>query len=102
MLGYDKTPAPTYASVRSVPTSLSSPTLPAATMGKSISRPVQPVHRHLFIVTGPAGCGKSSVAQYLAKSQDFPYIEGDEVRLFIDRFLFTDANWHLVSPSIQR
>ncbi|TLD34615.1 Shikimate kinase [Venturia nashicola] len=78
MLSYDKTPAPTYSSVRSVPASLSSPTLPPATMGKAISRPVQPVHRHLFIVTGPAGCGKSSVAQYLAKSQDFPYIEGDE------------------------
>lgn len=44
-------------------------------MGKAISRPV---HRHLFIVTGPAGCGKSTVAQFLAKSQDFPYIEGDE------------------------
>jgi len=34
--------------------------------------------RHLFIVTGPAGCGKSTVARYLATQFDFPFIEGDE------------------------
>lgn len=61
-------------------------------MGKAISRPVQPVHRHLFIVTGPAGCGKSSVAQYLAKTQDFQYIEGDEVMLSIQKISFSPFN----------
>jgi gluconokinase len=74
MLSYDKTPASFYGSVRTAP--LSTPSIPLPKMGKAISRPV---HRHLFIVTGPAGCGKSTVAQFLAKSQDFPYIEGDEV-----------------------
>ena len=36
-------------------------------------------HRHMWIITGPAGCGKSTVAQYLAKELFIPYIEGDDV-----------------------
>lgn len=35
---------------------------------------------HIWLVTGPAGVGKSTVAEYLAKALGFPYIEGDEVR----------------------
>lgn len=38
-----------------------------------------PHHRHMWIITGPAGCGKSTVAQYLAKELSLPYIEGDDV-----------------------
>jgi gluconokinase len=37
-------------------------------------------HKHIWIVTGPAGCGKSTVAKYLAEQMEVPYIEGDEVR----------------------
>ena len=37
-------------------------------------------HRHMWIITGPAGCGKSSIAEYLAKELSIPYIEGDDVR----------------------
>lgn len=43
-----------------------------------------PVHappakeHHIWLVTGPAGCGKSTVAKYLANSLHWPYIEGDE------------------------
>ncbi|KAI1156817.1 thermoresistant gluconokinase [Nemania diffusa] len=33
--------------------------------------------RHIWLVTGPAGCGKTTVAQYLSKSLDLEYIEGD-------------------------
>ena len=40
-----------------------------------------PHHRHMWIITGPAGCGKSSVAQYLARELKIPYIEGDDVSL---------------------
>lgn len=35
-------------------------------------------HKHIWLITGPAGSGKSTVAQYIAKSMDLPYIEGDE------------------------
>ena len=38
-----------------------------------------PAHRHLWIVTGPAGCGKTTVAEYLAKYFSLPYLEGDSV-----------------------
>lgn len=34
---------------------------------------------HIFIITGPAGCGKTTVAQYLAKQLGWPYVEGDDV-----------------------
>jgi gluconokinase len=33
----------------------------------------------MWIITGPAGCGKSTVAHYLAKELSIPYIEGDDV-----------------------
>lgn len=36
-------------------------------------------HRHIWLITGPAGCGKSTVAEYVAKSLHLPYIEGDNV-----------------------
>ncbi|TAQ88537.1 hypothetical protein B7494_g3127 [Chlorociboria aeruginascens] len=35
-------------------------------------------HHHIWLITGPAGCGKSTVAQFIAKAMDLPYIEGDE------------------------
>ena len=51
---------------------------------KQINGPLQQGHqhhRHMWIITGPAGCGKSSVADYLAKELSIPYIEGDDVIL---------------------
>jgi len=33
---------------------------------------------HIWIITGPAGCGKTTVAQYLAAELSLPYIEGDD------------------------
>lgn len=35
-------------------------------------------HRHMWIITGPAGCGKTTVAQYLGQELSIPYIEGDD------------------------
>ncbi|MCJ1336044.1 hypothetical protein MMC09_001319 [Bachmanniomyces sp. S44760] len=35
-------------------------------------------HRHMWIVTGPAGCGKSTVAEYLSQQLSIPYLEGDD------------------------
>ena len=42
-------------------------------------------HRHMWIITGPAGCGKSSIAEYLATELSIPYIEGDDVARFTIR-----------------
>jgi gluconokinase len=36
-------------------------------------------HHHIWLVTGPAGCGKTTVASHLASNLDMPYIEGDTV-----------------------
>lgn len=36
--------------------------------------------QHIWLVTGPAGCGKSTVAKHIANALQFPFIEGDEVR----------------------
>ncbi|KAK4131893.1 carbohydrate kinase [Trichocladium antarcticum] len=33
---------------------------------------------HIWLVTGPAGCGKSTVAKHLSDCLNLPYIEGDE------------------------
>jgi gluconokinase len=34
-------------------------------------------HHHIWLVTGPAGCGKTTIAEHLANSLSLPYIEGD-------------------------
>jgi len=34
--------------------------------------------RHIFIITGPAGCGKSTIAKFLSNDLNLPYIEGDD------------------------
>lgn len=45
-----------------------------------VSHTTSPDHyEHIFLVTGPAGCGKTTVAQYLAKQLNAPYVEGDDV-----------------------
>jgi gluconokinase len=36
-------------------------------------------HRHIWLITGPAGCGKTTVAEYIAKSLKLPFLEGDNV-----------------------
>jgi gluconokinase len=69
MLTYDQSPA----------TGLYSPhRLPSISMAPARRPRSRFIHKHLFIVTGPAGCGKTTVAKHLAKIFDFPYLEGDE------------------------
>ncbi|KAI9732499.1 MAG: hypothetical protein M1818_007537 [Claussenomyces sp. TS43310] len=34
-------------------------------------------HLHIWYITGPAGCGKSTVAEYIANALKIPYLEGD-------------------------
>ncbi|KAJ5729986.1 Shikimate kinase [Penicillium malachiteum] len=35
--------------------------------------------QHIWVVTGPAGCGKSTVGQVLRNKLDVPFLEGDDV-----------------------
>jgi gluconokinase len=43
-------------------------------------RPLYPISGNAaWIITGPAGCGKTTVAKYLAKELSLPYVEGDDV-----------------------
>lgn len=76
MLSYDQSPTSFYGSARAA--GMASTAIPVS---KAYVPNVKPHYRHLFIVTGPAGSGKSTVAKYLADSFMFPYIEGDEVSL---------------------
>lgn len=52
---------------------------------------LHPAHHHIWLVTGPAGCGKTTVATHLASALDIPYVEGDEVSVHPLRFLFMCA-----------
>jgi len=45
-----------------------------------------PKNHHILIVTGPAGCGKSTVAKFLADRYGFVYIEGDDVSVSLQNF----------------
>jgi gluconokinase len=58
----------------SITTSPSDTKLNGATNG---SNQPDTKHHHIWLVTGPAGCGKSTVAQYIATAMNLPFIEGD-------------------------
>lgn len=47
--------------------------------GTAVQDGAETKHKHIWLVTGPAGCGKSTVAKALATHLNMPYIEGDEV-----------------------
>ncbi|KAI8965977.1 carbohydrate kinase [Daldinia sp. FL1419] len=47
------------------------------TIAKANGQPA-PKQHHIWLVTGPAGCGKSTVAKHLSTALNLPYIEGDE------------------------
>ncbi|KAK2626895.1 hypothetical protein QTJ16_004070 [Diplocarpon rosae] len=74
-------PTPTPPSDHHLPLASTSPnnTLPSGTsisaQPSAGSPPTE--HHHLWLITGPAGCGKSTVAEFLAQRMGLPFIEGD-------------------------
>lgn len=54
-----------------------------ATANTSVAHPA---HHHIWFVTGPAGCGKSTVAMHVAEALSMPYLEGDEVSVLLSFF----------------
>ncbi|KAF2745403.1 carbohydrate kinase [Sporormia fimetaria CBS 119925] len=66
-----------YASSSAAHTSATIATA-AGTPAKQATEMKPPNHHHIFIVTGPAGCGKSTIAKFLAERYDFKFIEGDD------------------------
>ncbi|UQC79968.1 thermoresistant glucokinase family carbohydrate kinase [Colletotrichum lupini] len=59
----------TQARVPGVPTT--------ANNGAHVNGSLDTKYHHIWLVTGPAGCGKTTVAEYLAQALKLPYIEGD-------------------------
>ena len=57
----------------------SQPKVNMPTSQRVVSRSQSVQHRHIWIVTGPAGCGKTTVAASLAGQLGVQYIEGDDV-----------------------
>jgi len=69
-----------YASPPTPPASnTGSPSKSTAVLGETTTKEMTIAHHHhILIVTGPAGCGKSTVAKHLSDRYGFEYIEGDE------------------------
>ncbi|KAF2154910.1 carbohydrate kinase [Myriangium duriaei CBS 260.36] len=57
------------------PYSITAPVLPSDTQSTEHLPPTQ--HKHIWFVTGPAGCGKTTSAAFLARTWGLPYLEGD-------------------------
>ncbi|KAF1968310.1 carbohydrate kinase [Bimuria novae-zelandiae CBS 107.79] len=72
-LHYVPAPTPPISTPGTPPntSAASNPAKPSADMT------IKPQH-NILIVTGPAGCGKSTVAKFLADRYGFRYIEGDD------------------------
>jgi len=83
MLSYEPTPmsikTPTKPTTIALPPTTSSPmtVAPPSINSATINGHKAQGQQHIWLVTGPAGCGKSTIAEYLANTLDMPYIEGD-------------------------
>ena len=73
------------------PTSTLSPaTLPNYESTHKIRRRVSSVEgiKHIWLITGPAGCGKTTVAKAVSEKLGLRYLEGDDVSEFYCYFPF--------------
>lgn len=67
------------------------PDLTNGTNGVTSSTPKPAEMQHIWIVTGPAGCGKSTVGNVLRTELAIPFLEGDDVST---KYLNTDILHH--------
>ena len=80
MLSYD---APMPANQGSKDTPATATVTATAIMPTTEKQPVKPSkrrtyeHQHIWLVTGPAGCGKSTVGAHVSQVLNMPYLEGD-------------------------
>ena len=70
------------------------PLLPAVGSQLDVNGHLALKHHHIWLVTGPAGCGKSTIAQYLSAYLHLPNIEGDEVCNSTERRIQTQSLTH--------
>lgn len=77
-------PASLTAGMAAAVSSKTQPSVPGvptmSVQGRDIQGDLDTKFHHIWLVTGPAGCGKTTVAEHLAKTFKLPYIEGDNVR----------------------
>ncbi|KAK3299032.1 P-loop containing nucleoside triphosphate hydrolase protein [Chaetomium fimeti] len=59
-----------------LPTALSNGVMTNGSAASTTDSPAK--DQHIWLVTGPAGCGKSTVAKHIADSLQLPFVEGDE------------------------
>lgn len=80
-----KSPAGLTAGIPAAVASKTQPIIPdvptISTDTGHIDGSLNTTYHHIWLVTGPAGCGKTTVAEHLATALKVPYIEGDSVSL---------------------
>lgn len=99
MLSAGERPQPPHASIvdSSVSKARIMPDLTNGTNGVTSSKPAQ--MQHIWVVTGPAGCGKSTVGNILRTELGVPFLEGDDVSIPIHHITshYTPPN-HPIAP----
>ncbi|KAJ6171079.1 Shikimate kinase [Penicillium chermesinum] len=76
MLSAGQPPQPPATSVTAA-SAISSKAHLSSMQQNGASKPGGPI-QHIWVVTGPAGCGKSTVGQAIRKELDLPFLEGDD------------------------
>lgn len=88
-LGGGQRPTSPTSLTAGIPAAVTSRTQPASAPtsnidSRDINGDLNTKFHHIWLVTGPAGCGKTTVAEHLATSLKLPYVEGDNVCSSLD------------------